>query len=235
MRKTQLFLLHYAGGNTHSFSFLKPWLKQFEVISPELPGRGRRSDERLLYNFSQAAEDIYFQVERTLVPGNFMIYGHSMGAYLALKVASMLQTAGKPPVYLIVSGNPGPRKHGRPQLKYRLEREAFKQELRMMGGIPDEVLDNKEMFDHFEPILRADFEIAEKNGMEEDGPVDVPLFALMGDDEPGKEDITNWSRYTRNVFRHELFPGGHFFIYRHPERLASIISECYRKVTAALW
>jgi hypothetical protein len=65
-----------------------------------------------------------------------LIYGHSMGAYLALRVTRMLEEAGHPPAYLIVSGNPGPgvpRK--RPGKRYLLGKAAFIEELRTLGGV----------------------------------------------------------------------------------------------------
>ncbi len=51
MKKTQLFLLHFAGGNYYSFRFMFPQLNEFEIIPVELPGRGKRMKENLLKDF----------------------------------------------------------------------------------------------------------------------------------------------------------------------------------------
>jgi external thioesterase TEII len=47
MEKPQLFLLHFAGGSCYSFQFMLPYLKDFNVLPIELPGRGRRIKESL--------------------------------------------------------------------------------------------------------------------------------------------------------------------------------------------
>src|SRR5262249_8544650 len=108
MKRPQLFLLHFAGGNCYSFQFIMPLLQRFEIIPLELPGRGRRMKESLLKDFDLAAQDIYHQLTGKLTSASFIIYGHSMGAYLALRVANMLEKAGKFPAFVIVSGNAGP-------------------------------------------------------------------------------------------------------------------------------
>jgi external thioesterase TEII len=235
MKKTQLFLLHFAGGNCYSFQFLKPLLPEFEVITLELPGRGKRLNEPLLKDFGMAAEDIFRQMNTKLNASPFLIYGHSMGAYLALRVASMLAGAGSPPVYLIVSGNAGPGVKYEDEVKkrYLLSRDEFIEELKILGGVPEELLENRELFNFFEPVLRADFQIAENNGMANDAPVNVPLYAMMGSTELKTEEISNWGRFTTGRFNHEILEGGHFFIHQHPERIAAVIRNCYKNTATA--
>jgi len=221
-----LFLLHFAGGNRYSFQFLTSYLKDFEVIPLELPGRGRRMGEDLLRNFDIAAADLYEQVVRCLDGPDFLIYGHSMGAYLALRVANMLERSGLHPAYLFVSGNAGPGIRDS-RNRYLMGREEFIEELKKLGGIPEELIEDQELFDLFEPVLRADFEIAESNDIDQDPPVSAPLFAMMGSEEEDVESISNWSRYTRSAYRHEVLTGDHFFIHRHPEKVAGLIRHYY--------
>ena len=224
MAKPQLFLLHFAGGNCYSYKEMSVLLEDFEVISLELPGRGRRMDEALIKDFELAAADLYQQLISRLNSGRFAIYGHSMGAILALKVTELLEKAGKIPVCLFVSGNPGPGiKENR--RRYKLSSDAFIEELKLLGGLPDLFLSNKELMDFFEPILRADFEIAEENGLKEGISVSCPLFAMMGIDEEHAEDISNWSSFTGSVFNCEVLEGGHFFILDHCQRIADIIKH----------
>jgi external thioesterase TEII len=229
MKKPQLFLLHFAGGNCYSFQFIIPLLRDFEVISLELPGRGKRITEPLIRDFDEAARDIFNQLNKKLTASSFLIYGHSMGAYLTLRVANMLESIGKSAASLIVSGNAGPGILEKEDKKrYLMETEAFKQELIKIGGVPTELLDNDELFGFFEPILRADFEIAENNLMDNEMPAQSPLFAIMGSEEEEVEEISNWGRFTKASFKYEILPGDHFFIRQHPERVANIIKDCYR-------
>ncbi len=226
--KPQLFLIHYAGGNSYSFQFLTPFLKDFEVTAPELPGRGRRVAEPLLPEFEQAAADIYAIISKKLTTTDFIIYGHSLGAYLALRVSQMLEKNGRPPAYLLVSGNPGP---GAVAIKNRhlMEPAAFISELKVLGGVPAEFLESEDLMEFFDPILRTDFKIAEQNGLENTTPVNVPLYALMGSEEEDVAKIDNWGRFTTSTFHKEILAGDHFFIQHHPQRLSEIIRQCYNR------
>jgi external thioesterase TEII len=228
--KPQLFLVHFAGGNCYSFQFMNLLLNKFDIIPLELPGRGKRMQEGLIKDFDLAAQDIYNQILGKLVPfGNFLIYGHSMGAYLTLRVTGMLEKINKFPMHIIVSGNPGPglREDKR---YYLLEKDKFIEALKEMGGLPMEIIENKELFDFFEPIIRADFEIVEKVPLDSEKPVNVPIYAMMGSEEEKAKDISNWSNFTKAGFNFEVLKGDHFFIHKHSERIASIINECYETV-----
>lgn len=228
MKKPQLFLLHFAGGSCYSFQFLMPLLSGFEVVSLELPGRGKRFNEPLLNDFNEAATDLYNQIMANLTNTQFLIYGHSMGAYLTLRIANMLEKAGRHPVGIIVSGNAGPGvRDPAKKIRYLLDRPAFIEELKLLGGIPAEVIENEELFNFFEPILRADFEIAERNGLQQEPPIEARMFAIMGSQEDDVEFISNWSEFTRGRFSAEILEGDHFFIHRHPDRIASIINTFY--------
>jgi external thioesterase TEII len=230
MRKPQLFLFHFAGGNCYSFRFLTPLLPGYEVIAPELPGRGRRINEPLLNDFDEAAKDLYDQVMAHLTTPEFLIYGHSMGAYLTLRVAGMLEKAGRYPAGIIVSGNAGPGIQAEnKKIRYLLNRADFIEELRTLGGVPPEVIDNEELFNVFEPVLRADFRIVELNDLTNEPPVQTPIYALMGDEEEMVTEINNWARFTTGYFQSAILEGNHFFIYRHPNRIAGIINAfCHR-------
>jgi external thioesterase TEII len=227
MIKPQLFLLHFAGGNVYSFQFMTSLLREFDVIPLELPGRGRRMHERLLTDFDLAASDIFEQIKKKLSSAAFLIYGHSMGALLAFRVAAMLEQSGRYPAYVIVSGNAGPGAENTKN-RYLMDQETFIQELELLGGIPPEFIANKELFEFFEPILRADFEVAELHGIDPaEAPLQSPLFAMMGDEETKVADISNWQRFTRSRFSYEIYKGDHFFIHKHAEKIAGAIKGCY--------
>lgn len=164
-QKPQLFLLPFGGGNYYSYQFMLPHLNDFEVMPLELPGRGNRMNEELLKNYDTAVTDIYKQIkaQRKNVP--YLIYGHSLGAYLALGATHLLEKDATPPVYLILTGNPGPNAR-ESKNRHLFGPEEFINELRRLGGIPEEVLENKELFAFFEPVLRADFELADANSSE---------------------------------------------------------------------
>jgi external thioesterase TEII len=224
--KPQLYLLHFAGGNSYSFQFLKPYFDQYDFIPLELPGRGKRMREPLLRDFEAAADDIFRQIDNSLKDSPFLIYGHSMGAYLGLRVAGRLEMKGRVPMCLVVSGNAGPGAD-EDVIRHLLEKDEFRAELKKLGGVPREFFNNEDLLDFFEPILRADFELNEKIDFTSLPPVHAPVYAIMGDKEPTAGRIDNWKNYTVTDASTEILPGDHFFIYDHAKRLAEIITACF--------
>ena len=228
MKKTKLFLLHFAGGNFYSYQFITNYLTvDFDVIPVELPGRGKRIKERLLTDFDLAARDILNQIKPRIESADFIIYGHSMGASLALRVSNLLLQLQIKPICVIVSGNPGPGIKENKK-RYLLGKQLFIDELKRLGGFPKELIDHEELINFYEPILRADFEIAEKNNLELDQKINTPIYAMMGNKEEKFDEITNWSRFTSNDFGYKIFDGGHFFIHQYPEKIAIQIKLFYQ-------
>jgi len=104
----------------------------------------------------------------------------------------------------------------------------FKAEIASLGGLPDEILQNDEMFDFFEPVLRADIEIADTNDILPDGfIVTCPIHSLMGTNEKRVDEIQNWRKWTTGPFSYNVLNGNHFFIYEEASKLADNIIACY--------
>ncbi len=230
-KKQQLFLLHFAGGNSYSFQFLKPYLEhKLEFIPIELPGRGKRMGKELLKDKNKAIQDYFNQIKSKRNGQPYAIYGHSMGADLGLDLTSKLEGIGDPPIALVVSGNAGPG-IGVQKNRHLMENDEFKDELRLLGGVPDELLSNEELFELFRPILKADFELLEKEFYTPiNFKLSTPIYAMMGSEEEDVTFIDNWKEYTLGNYNRDVFQGNHFFIYKYPNRISEIIIKCYDKV-----
>jgi external thioesterase TEII len=232
----QLFLLHFAGGNCYSYDFFKQKIKNksISVYALELPGRGKRYHESLILNKKDAIDDYVEQIKSIRNDEPYIIYGHSMGATLGLSVVKQMEEENDAPLQLVVSGNPGPgvkefdeNDFETEKDRYRLPDSEFKNVLRELGGIPEEVLENKELFDFFSPIIRADFQVLEKGGyIEQNIKIDCPIYAIMGDSEKRSIHIDNWKNYTRSNFKFQILSGNHFFIHDHPDEMMNILLKC---------
>ncbi len=227
-RKKQIFLLHFAGGSCYSFDFLKNGLQNnFEYHALELPGRGKRNHEDYLFNKTDAVLDYVSQIKKLRNDQPYIIYGHSMGATLGLSVVKKLEEHSDTPNILIVSGNSGPGSNHKDIQRHALGDSEFKEVLRSLGGVPEEVLENEDLYDFFSPIMRADFEILEKNRDSEVGLViNTPVFAIMGDEEETVGEIENWKTFTSSKFDCQIVQGNHFFIHNQVKTLTQIINEC---------
>ena len=235
-QKPQLFILHFAGGSSHSFRFLKDKISTaYEVHALELPGRGKRFKQELIKNNTEAIEDYVSQIQAKRNRKPFVIYGHSMGAVLGLFVAKRLENTIDFPEALITTGNPGlgvrnedDDKKGK---RYLLNDEDFKQELRELGGVTEEALENKELFNFFSPLIRADFEVVEQGFKNKNIVIKTPIHAVMGSEEKCSNRLVNWEKFTSSYCNYEVWEGNHFFIYDHVEKLVKIIETPLKKAT----
>ncbi len=226
--KPQLFLLHFAGGNSYSYTFLTPFLEdQYECIPLELPGRGKRFRQPLITSKKAAIEDYCDQIKALRNKAPFVLFGHSMGAVMAYEIGFRLEAAKDGPKAVVVTGNAGPGIK-REKARYNLSDENFVEELIKMGGLPSEAIENKELLNLFIPILRADFKLLENPDIPEaSGLKTTPIYAVMGSEEKFAKYINNWEEYTDKGVSTQLMNGGHFFIHNHVEELAEIIRKLW--------
>lgn len=230
LKKPKLFLVPFAGGNCYSFQFLRPHIGAYDVVNLELPGRGMRMTEPLIKTFEAAAQDMYKQVKQNLNSEPFFFYGHSLGTYLILRVTQLLEAENLHPKCLVLTGNAGPGTDHRKD-RHLLGKEAFKNELRKLGGFPEELMENEEMLAFFEPVLRSDFQIVSDCALEHSSKVKAPIYALMGSEEALSPKLDNWGNYTEGRFEHEVLNGDHFFIHKHPQKLGAVIKNFYDQST----
>lgn len=195
-----------------------------ELIPLEMPGRGARFSEPLLRDLKPMVEDVFEQIkERISAP--YILFGHSMGARMAYLLIHKLIEKGLPlPLHFIASGCPAPQVPNSGPASHLLPRKEFIARLKEYNGSPKEVLENEMMMDLFEPILRADFEAAHSFVYQKTTPFDIPLTALVGLNENiGENEIQAWSKETLGRFQLHSFPGKHFFIFDHLDRIVKIM------------
>ena len=220
----KLFTFHFSGGSKYSFRDLQANISEaVEVINLELPGRGSRINEPLLYSFKEMLSDIHGQI-RVDSGEPFALYGHSLGAYLAYESAVNLNKAGgNMPVRLFVSGV------NAPTIKRQFDEipddKTFLENLLSMGGIPHEVANNQDMLDFCLPILKADF-----TGLSSykcsNHKLDMPITVFAGDkDSTYERGLNKWAELTNAATEINLYSGNHFFIYEHGPDIGFEISS----------
>ena len=91
----KLFCFPHAGG---SASIYLKWNNvlgdnlELEIIPLEYKGHGFRMDEDFYVDFNEMVEDMLSYTLNKLNPDeSFMLFGHSMGAYVAFKIANLLR------------------------------------------------------------------------------------------------------------------------------------------------
>lgn len=225
----QLFCFPFAGG---SASIFRKWDTKLpgniEVCAIQLPGREDRLWEapfrQIVPLVNALSEVVAIDLEKS-----FVFFGHSMGALLAFELSRHLRRLGaRQPDHLFVSGFRAPHLPDRQAPTHDLPETSFLEELRRLGGTPDEVLQSSELMTVFTPTLRADFALTETYSYVHEVPLECPISAFVGSDdqEVSYDEIAAWRQHTTGSFSLQSIPGNHFFLLREGQaQLLSVMSD----------
>jgi len=227
----KIICLPFAGGNKYSYTKLKPLLNRgIDFVTLELPGRGTRSTELLESNMDLLVQDLHRQIQPHL-SSDYMIYGHSMGGILGnLLIQRLNRNKENLPLFFLVTGCGAPSKRHLKRTIHDLSDTHFQQELKQLGGMPDEVLKSRELLEYVLPIVRNDIKAIETHQYQKAAKYTVPITIITGTEEGlSGQDIASWQEETTYNLRFFRLTGGHFFIYKHYAKIAKIINNVLKE------
>lgn len=230
-RKINLFCLPFAGGSFYSYRGLNRYTADFVNLIPiELPGHGKRMREPLLTDAVEMVEDIYRRIRDDLKQP-YAFYGHSLGALLSYLLVRKIAAENLPdPVHLFVSGRQGPSVEDNHKNTHLLPRHAFYQKVAEYGGTPEKVLEENDLMELMEPILRADFQAVATYRHQNAIRLSTPITVMIGRKETVTyEDAMKWQEVTDRKISLRQFSGGHFFIFDHLPEIGTIVSSVLEK------
>lgn len=229
MSSLTLLCLPYSGASAMVYSRWRRKLPAWLNVRPvELPGRGARLGETLHTDMQVLARQLA-QEQRLAANQPYALLGHSLGALLAFELAHELQALGCPaPVALFACGTAAPtRREDYDGGNWREPKSdaTLIDELRTLQGTPEEVLANQELMSLTLPVLRADFLLCGRYQYRQRSPLRCPLHVLGGeDDRASEEQLLAWRQESLGDFALEIFPGGHFFIHEHEDRVLGVLA-----------
>jgi surfactin synthase thioesterase subunit/glycosyltransferase involved in cell wall biosynthesis len=205
----RLFCFPHAGGGAAAF---RAWAERLPRSVAVMPMRTPRRK-----NMAELVAALCDSIQ-TYVHEPFAFFGHSMGAAVAFELARLLRRRNLPgPRLLVASGARAPqfrRGHVPPPEPGEAE---FVDALRRLQGTPREVLDNPNLMQLILPALREDAAIYRNYIYAEEPPLDCPIRAYGGSDDPNVSPahLEAWALETTAAFAVRLFPGGHFYLQTH--------------------
>jgi len=224
----RLFCFPFAGGSAMVF---REWPDLFppaiEVCPVELPGHGRRLEERPFGSMDALVNAIALALTNRL-PCPYAFFGHSMGAAVSFALAHRLRELGTMgPMHLFLSGRRGPKAPADCLPLYNLPEPEFVQELRRLGGTPQEILGDPEALAVLLPVLRADFELVHTWNASHLSLLACPITAMGGteDEDVSEQDLKEWSHETAAGFSLNMFRGGHFYLRMEQRSIARLIAN----------
>jgi len=223
-----LFCFPPVGAGSMFFrSWLNSRLQEIAICPIQLPGRERRMMERPFERLQPLVQKLLEVIPREQP---FAFFGHSMGALIGFEVARGLRKQGLPgPQRMFASAAAAPQVPRKPP-RYCLPDREFVEELRVLGGTPDIVLNDAGLLRDFLPLLRADFAVVDTYEYLQEEPLDCPIHVFGGkeDREVPCDQLLAWRTQTRAEFTSRIFPGGHFYIQTVWEKLIEDISNTSR-------
>ncbi|WP_406724082.1 alpha/beta fold hydrolase [Streptomyces sp. GD-15H] len=236
-RRTRLVCCPHSGGWAESFL---PWRDHLrglgdeaggggvDLLAVQYPGHGGRSAERPTADVHAIADAV--QAELTaLPPARLLLFGHSFGAMVAYETARRLESAGRPPAVLAVSGARAP---GDPAVRLgdaALPDEQLWRRIAQLGGLHPLVAAEPELRALVLPALRADIAAHERYvSAPPPAPISTSIRCYVGADDPlaPAAAAPGWAARTtgRTVVRARR--GGHFHLFDLPgELLADLLAE----------
>lgn len=210
----KLFCLSCAGASASQYYTWKKVLKDIvEIVPIDYPGHGILGNQELVTSMDILVKKVLEQIMPLSLKEPFSILGHSMGACVAYEIAKIYQYNNITTLQsLVICGSFAPNFY-LTEYKYlnMISDEKFLEIVISMGGLPIELLENKEIFNYYYPIIRNDFAI-----LGEYYPVlaklNIPLIVLSGiDDTIVKDNYKYWNMYSNNCYFYKIH-GNHFFI-----------------------
>lgn len=224
MATRRLFCFPYAGGGASAFRDWERLLPgDIELWAVQLPGREDRFSERPMEHI----DDVLNALVPAVVPlldRPYAFFGHSLGALVCWELAQSLRALQvMAPEHVFVSAYRPPQlERDRDSPLHKASDAELVEELRDMGGTPEDVLSNPELMRLFLPTMRADLAITETHVHRPGEPLSCALAAFGGDDDPNVEqsELDSWAELTTGGFTRSIFPGHHFYL--HDERSAVV-------------
>lgn len=226
----RLFVFPYAGGGAYQYRQWADGLGPLiDVIGIQAPGREDRIHEDPMVNLSATLDPIVADMVSVLDERPFAVFGHSLGALLAIEAVYRVSAiSSRAPEHIFVSGCRAPQIVHRGRIPiHELDDAGLVEHLRQLNGTPDEVLGNPEVAAYLIRLVRADYTLFDNFVYEARTKLECPITVFNGRDDPSttKASLQAWAELTTDRSTFYTLPGGHFFVHSERQALLSLISD----------
>lgn len=223
-----LICFPFAGGYAEYFL---PWHKQLDkcaLYPVQLPGRSYRWQESIYVSINELVDALISVLLPVINQKPYVLFGHSMGGYIAYSFAKRLQEMKeKSPLGIVVSSVPAPV-HWRARKNLselsELEFDAF---FKKLGGFHPELLKHESFIKLQMSLLRQDILLCESCNYENPAELPYPLIALGStqDEYVSFESMQGWKNETQSTFISRQMNGDHFYLNNNLDKIFSLIKS----------
>ncbi|MDF3287925.1 thioesterase II family protein [Streptomyces silvisoli] len=204
----------HAGGCASFFRSWQSLLPSARVCAVQYPGREERIAEPTAASLLELAETVAEEILADSARYS-VLFGHSMGAYVAFEVAHHLLLAGAAVPTLVVSSAAAPAL--RPPVPFESSDEVLAY-LERYEPLSDEIRQDSELLDLILDYIKDDLRLVAEYREHIGKRIDARLVAVVGaDDVPEiRSRFTAWQQHTEAEFVPVVNPGGHFYLRTDP-------------------
>lgn len=230
----------YAGGHAINFSPLADAIEtlvpELEVVAVELPGHDPAASISDLCDVPETAAQIVAELSARPLSTKIYLWGHCVGAAIALEVARQMQQAGRPTAGVFIGGKlyPSPEKiHQSIAEISALDDVGIVTALAADSGYAELVGADGELVSHIVRLFRHDALAAHRYLLDAPNTWDgqrltTAITVVAAADDPytqcAGESFANWKSFATDVQLQRLRDGGHYFCRTRPKDVARIIA-----------
>lgn len=213
-----LVCLGFCGGGTgpyHAWGGVVP--SDVDLAAICYPGREGRFLEGFARNWDELADDATEAVLSAATEGPYVLFGHSMGGWMAFDVAVRIdKRGGAAPEALVVSSANAPSRGLTVKDMFPDQRDTDEQLLGWMrthGLMAEHVLNDPDLQEMALELMRADIRVRDTFAHHPGHRVKIPLQVITGenDDVIDPDAGVQWKNLSLGDYRHDVLPGGHFY------------------------
>ncbi|MEO6703806.1 MAG: alpha/beta fold hydrolase [Jatrophihabitantaceae bacterium] len=234
--RLRVLMFHHAGGSAMSYLPIARQLPDgCEPLLFELPGRGLRSSEPLVPDFTAAVAELLPKVIG-VIDRPVLIFGHSLGAILAHSLVAGLPADQRALVRtVVVSAYSSPAdaalRAPHPAKPFQVRTwDGLVAELRVRDGSPAELFDDPELLELTVNLLGHDLHLADT--YRPPAPIEInaeyQVWRGREDPRPTTAQLAGWAEVSRPAPTFREFAGGHFYLLQSPQAgraLAELTTE----------
>ncbi|HMI98973.1 MAG TPA: thioesterase domain-containing protein [Gaiellaceae bacterium] len=220
-----LICFPWAGAGASPYYRWPAWVGDSGAVwALRLAGRETRFAEAPVANLGQLIPELVDELE-TQISSPYVLLGQCSGALLAFEVALELVRRGSPePSHFIVAAEPAP---SRTHLHAQRGVSDLREEVRTLGLMPADVLDDDDLFDLLESALQADLHLSETYEYCPDHQLACDLTAVVGreDQHVSRDELLGWREATTGAYSLREIDGDHLFSGKDHRGLALLVAS----------
>lgn len=224
MKKTKLIIFPHAGGGILYYNKWRILLSnKFDVTIIQYPMRENKINQHMPERLEILAENIFWEY-KSLFNDKCIIWGHSMGSFVAYEVLKFMEDyLDVYPKCFYSSGAAAPCSKREDLSEVVNNKGEFYTLLTNYGGIDFSLFSNEDFLEVFLPTIKVDLILVSKYTDRCIRKIKCPIVLMEGEED--KCDISQWDIYAGSKINIVYFKGNHFFIEENINEIVKMLES----------